>query len=118
MWSGFNQRKFPRCSINVELNICFDDKVEYVAVQTENIGIGGLCFISDRQLDPFQNLSLKIRLSDTAMPIECNGRVSWIVKKCTLDAKRNTYDVGIEFVNINQCDVMRIEKIINQEERV
>ena len=118
MWNGLNKRKFPRHSINVELNVAFDSKVKYVEATTENIGVGGLCFMSDKRIDPFQEVTLKLKLADGAMPIECNGRVSWIVEKHTVQPSNNEFDIGIEFVNINSNDRSRIEKMISEKERV
>ncbi len=118
MWKGINKRQFPRFQITLELNIAFHDKVTYLEATTDNVGVGGICFMSTKRMEPFQEVTLKLLLTDGSLPIECNGRVSWMVEKHSVSDLDTQYDIGIEFLNINSSDTARIEKLISEKERV
>lgn len=115
MWNGINKRKFPRCDLALELNISFGKKIKYIATRTENLGIGGVCLLLDMPLEPFNEISLKMPLDDEQVPIECNGRVMWIVQRHKKHPKNSTYDVGIEFVNISREDKDRIVRFLTKK---
>lgn len=115
MWNGINKRKFPRCEIALELNISFGEKVKYVATRTENLGIGGLCLLLNMPLEPFHEISLKMPLDDEQLPIECNGRVMWIVEKHDTHNKETLFDVGIEYINISSEDKDRIARFLTKQ---
>jgi len=117
MWTGINKRKFPRYNIAIELNIAIDRKIRYIASHTENLGVGGLCFLFDKHIDPFHEISLKLPIDDGKLPIECNGRVTWAVEKHTLGATEKQFDIGVEFLDLSSEDRRRIEKLLQQHER-
>jgi hypothetical protein len=115
MWSGFNKRRFPRCDVELELNIAVDKQVKYIATRTENLGVGGLCFLLDVPLEPFTEVSLKFPLDDDHVPIQCNGRVMWIVEKHGTSKKDTRFDIGVEFINISAEDQNRIERLLTKQ---
>ena len=115
MWTGINKRKFPRYAIAIELNVALDERVTYVAVQTENIGVGGLCFLFDRYIDPFRLISLRMPLEDGRVPIECNARVTWVVEKHAIDNSPTQFDIGVEFLGLNREDQLRITNLIDKK---
>ena len=102
----------------MDINVAFEKQVEYVASHTENIGVGGLCFLCKRKIEPFKEISLKLFIPDQKMPIECNGKVLWIVERHAAQSDDRLFDVGIEFLNINTHDRNRIKDFISQKERI
>jgi len=100
MWDGFNKRKFPRVSLRCELVLKNQPAGQILQVQTENLGAGGLCVILERPLERFSTLSIRLEL-DRALPwIECLGKVVWTVPSRAIATKKECFDTGIEFVNL------------------
>jgi hypothetical protein len=79
---------------------------EQFCTHTENIGAGGICVVLEKQLDKFCLVELVLYLQDGYPPVECDARVVWSVKR------QEEFDTGIEFLNIRDKDVLRLERII------
>ena len=117
MWNGINCRKFPRIKSKCEVDIILDGHVEHVSTITENIGVGGICIILEKKVDKFAVVKLILDLEDGLSPIECNGRIVWIIEKRILGKGKTDYDVGIEFLDMNIIDGDRIKNFIMSKER-
>lgn len=100
MWDGFNKRKFPRLNLSCEIQIQTADKGESLTGTTENVGLGGVCVIVDRPLERFAHCRVKLDLPEDA-PINCDGKIVWIVPTHNAREKKEYFDVGIEFVNLS-----------------
>ncbi len=114
MWDGFNKRKFPRVNLRCEVNIETQSHPSALATVTENLGIGGVCVLLDQSLERFTPCHLRLELGENAAPIECDGKIVWIVKTRPTKAHKNRYDTGIEFTNIEPDSAELIRKFIEQ----
>ena len=115
-WDGLNRRKFPRvnypCMITLKTN---SGKSEVILTHTDNIGIGGVCVIVNREIKMFLPVDLEIDLLDTENHVKCQGRVVWSIQRKSNEKKKPLfYDTGIEFNLINEQDRQRLEGIIRR----
>ena len=71
-----------------------------LAADSVNISEGGLCLRLAEHLEVRSLVQLEIAQERTPRPVQCAGRVSWVMQRLDL---RTTppflFDVGIEFVN-------------------
>lgn len=100
MWDGFNKRKFPRLNLRCELILRDRSAGEVIRSQTENVGAGGVAVMINRPLERFSLLSLRLELDPNLPWIETTGRVVWCVSSRDLSAKKECFDTGIEFTEI------------------
>lgn len=113
MWEGINQRKFPRVSYKCLIRINKDSGQELIDTFTENVGAGGICVVVDRDLGLFEKVDLEIFLTDSDEPIKCGGSVVWVVKRhAKSGGELELFDTGIEFVDIKDKDVKRVEGLV------
>ncbi len=117
MWDGINCRKFPRINSKIEVDIKINGNIEHISTLTENIGIGGICIILDKKVDKYSLVKLNLEINDDFSPIECDGRIVWIIEKRIFGKNDSHYDVGIEFLNMDAVDGDRIKNFILQKER-
>ena len=120
MWDGFNKRKFPRINLRCELTLRNRPGEEVLSVQTHNVGGGGVCVLLDRSLERFSLVSLRLELDSRLPWIECGGKVVWAVPSREMGSKKEHYDTGIEFVDLEsaQQDLIRryVESRVEMEE--
>lgn len=70
-----------------------------VAGNTVNLSEGGLCVRVEESLDVKSAVTLKLFPQPRSRPVECAGRVAWVVQRLDLrTAPPFLYDVGVEFV--------------------
>ena len=113
MWQGINQRKFPRVSYKCLIRIKQDEKEELIDTFTENVGSGGICVVLDKDFGLFEKVDLEIFLTDTDDAIHCAGSIVWVVRKhATSGQEAESFDTGIEFVDIKDKDIRRIETLV------
>jgi c-di-GMP-binding flagellar brake protein YcgR len=112
MWQGVDNRKFPRADYPCKIVVIRGGMSEQFSTRTENIGKGGICVVLGKGLEKFCPVALTIYLKDSHPPLECDGRVVWAVKR------RDLFDTGIEFLNIQGSDLERIERIVRECLRV
>jgi len=108
MWQGVDKRRFPRAEYPCEVILIKKGENEKISTHTENIGTGGVCVILKKGMGRFYFVELTIYLRDGQPPIKCDGRVVWAIKS------REQFDTGIEFINIKEKDVRRIEKVVEE----
>lgn len=101
MWDGFNKRKFPRLSLRCEL-ILQNQSIgsQVFRIQTGNVGAGGVCVMLERPLARFSLISVRLELDPNLPWIECQGKVIWSVPSREMLSKKESYDTGIEFLNL------------------
>lgn len=114
MWDGFDKRKFPRMSLNCEIQLKTLDKKETVNAVTENVGAGGVCVMVERALDRFSSCGIRIDLGSGTDIIECVGKVVWIIPTKDAKGKKNRYDIGIEFVDMPESGQLALKKRIEE----
>ena len=107
-WGGLDQRVFPRISARCDISI--HDRVwGAITTKTQNLGAGGVCVISNRELEKLSRVHLRIALQESVPPVECDGRVVWMVRSKDLPSGRITFDENGNLTNASYV-VKRIEK--------
>ena len=115
-WDGLNRRKFPRVIYPCLVTICHDNgELDVVLTHTENIGIGGVCIIINRNIKMFAPVELEIDLLDAGNHIKCQGKVVWSIRR-KMDEKKKPlyYDMGIEFTDISAHEKRHLEEIVSR----
>ena len=112
MWQGVDNRQFPRADYPCKVVVIKGPSSEQFSTHTENIGKGGVCVALEKGLEKFCPAALTIYLKDGHPPLECDGRVVWVVKR------KEVFDTGIEILNIQGRDLERIERIVRECLRV
>ena len=98
-WAGLDQRAFPRISARCDISI--HDRIGgAIKAKTQNLGVGGVCVILNRELEKLSRVHLRLMLGELAQPVECDGRVVWMVRSKELSSGKVTFDIGIEFLNL------------------
>lgn len=110
------KRKFSRLSILADVAYNKKDATEKEKLSfTKNVGKGGICLIAYEELKVSDVLDLKILLPEEEKPLSVFGKVIW-VKKFSIGigniSQNERFDVGIEFLNINESDQEKINKYI------
>jgi c-di-GMP-binding flagellar brake protein YcgR len=123
MWDGFDKRKFPRLNLRCELVLSNPSPTSQVLrTQTENVGAGGICVILEKSLERFSVLSVRLELDPHLPWIECAGKVVWSVPSRDRASKKENFDTGIEFLNLEpaQQDLIRhyVGSRLETEERL
>ena len=121
MWDGFNKRKFPRLNLRCELILRDRPEGEILRAQTENVGAGGVCVILERPLERFSLLSLRLELDPSLPWLESSGKVVWAVSSREAQTKKECFDTGIEFVEMEPAhqDLVRhyVESRVETQEK-
>ncbi|MCF7869675.1 MAG: PilZ domain-containing protein [Candidatus Omnitrophica bacterium] len=94
------RRRFRRASFPCEIYI-LTAPLHVIQCKTENIGAGGVRVLIDENLPLHSIVGLKLYLSKK--PIECRGKVVWIVKR-KIEEKDFKFDIGLEFHQISSED--------------
>ena len=79
----------------------------------KDISEGGVCFIVYERLTKGTRLDMQIQIPFDSMPIFVKGRVAWIKKVGEEHAK--TFEVGVEFAEVDPRDQRRFRIYINNE---
>ena len=115
MWDGFNKRKFPRVRLRCEVAIRSLDAAPPIVTSTENVGAGGVCIILERELERFDTCRVRLEISEKMPPIECQGRIVWVVPTRELKSRKTRFDTGIEFVGLESEASERLKKLIQSQ---
>ncbi|MFC1666904.1 PilZ domain-containing protein [Candidatus Omnitrophota bacterium] len=79
----------------------------------KDISEGGVCFIVYERLTKGTGLDMQIQIPFDSMPIFVKGKVAWIKKIGGEHTK--TFEVGVEFVEVDPRDQKRFNMYINNE---
>jgi c-di-GMP-binding flagellar brake protein YcgR len=113
--SGQEKRRFPRLSLNTEVNytVLSHEEAELFTTGSRNISSGGICIIAFEKLNTGDILDLKFSLPGLKKFVVGKGRVVWI-NDCNVEGSKtdNVYEVGIEFVNIKEQDKNKIQEFV------
>jgi c-di-GMP-binding flagellar brake protein YcgR len=108
MWQGVDKRRFPRICYPCKIIVFQKGQVEKFSTHTENIGQGGICTVLKKGLDRFCPVEVILYLENGHAPVECDGRVVWMVRRL------DEFDTGIEFLNLKEKDALRIERLVQE----
>lgn len=78
----------------------------------KNIGVEGLLFTADKELEKGMLLDLEIFLPDRADPVYIEGEVRWCRPSSVQTTKKAAYDAGIKFLTINKSHVLMLIKYV------
>lgn len=114
-WSGIDKRKFARVSFECTVSVKRRGGSFVFHSRTENISVGGVCVILEKELLKYTPVELELMLPDDFPPVKCQGTVIWSIRRAEyLSKKPSQYDTGIEFVGLFDEDKGRIEHIVNE----
>jgi c-di-GMP-binding flagellar brake protein YcgR len=116
MYDLQERRRFVR--LNALVDVAYSKKAvpalekEKLSV-AKNISKGGICLIVYEPIKAEDVLDLKVYLPDRTTPIDVVGKVVWTKEFILGDIPGNKrYDVGIEFLNVNQKELSEINKYV------
>lgn len=103
------KRRNKRQNFLCEIKVCFVGQKDYTALALKDISASGLRVIATRLVkagDP-----LKIRMSINGRDIQCKGKVAWILLLRPCLGNINSFDVGVEFDEMDTGDREFLEKL-------
>ena len=104
MWDGFNKRKFPRLNLKCEIYVHSSPAAPAVKTVTENLGVGGVCFILDQPLERFSRCKIRLELDPKIPLIEGLGKVVWTIPVGDASSSKKRFDTGVEFQDLKAGD--------------
>ncbi len=110
--SGAERRRAKRVYASfVEYCHIEDHEQKRIQAFTENISSTGICIFTNENIPADCVLSIIIYLLDGTGSISSKGRVVWVRPSEFLDtADKKHFDVGIEFVEIDEEDRKRLSR--------
>jgi len=117
VWQGIDQRRFPRAKFKCVVTLREAGGSSMVSVNTENIGLGGVCVLLDRGLDIFSTVELDLTLDDGKGPLHVKGTIVWVVQRKEF-RKTPNFDTGVEFSDLSAEDRARVEAVIDKADPV
>ncbi len=114
-WAGINTRKAVRVSFECTVVVKKAGANLVFHSSTENISIGGVCVILEKELLRNTPVELELVLPDDLPAVRCSGKVRWSAKRNEYISKKSSqFDTGIEFIEISDQDRSRIKHIIDE----
>lgn len=114
MWDGINRRRFPRAKYPCKVKVFKKNSTDIFLTQTENVGVGGICAVLEKELPRFSEVHLELDFQDGLGLIKSNARIVWVVKRSATGDKKHQFDTGIEFTSLKTEDRKRIEQIMQK----
>lgn len=97
--SADERRQNGRVEMQGRVEIAVAHRSTLVSGSSVNLSEGGLCVRVAESLDVKSPVTLKLFPQPRSRPVECAGRVAWVVQRSDLRAAPPfVYDVGVEFV--------------------
>ncbi len=101
-YSGPERRRYPRLKAAlIEYSLLGDVSSKELSF-TKNVSIGGVCILLPEEIPTNTLLSLNIYLPNCDKPIILKGKVVWIERSDYYTPGRTYYNVGIEFIDIDE----------------
>ena len=98
------KRKFSRLNLSVLVDYKIVHKDSSESGNTKNISAGGICLIVYEDIEIGSQLKLNIYLPEQDFPLLAEGRVVWKDDFIVGDDNRIRFEVGIEFIKIDERD--------------
>lgn len=108
------RRKFPRLNltVDIEYSVLRKEPSSKVEGQSKNLSSGGICLIVYEEVKIGDSLALVINLPEGERPIQAKGMVKWIGEFILSADKKNSWDVGVEFIGINEADREKLSRYV------
>lgn len=104
------KRKYLRFSMQTQIDFQVQQKGQKLSdsasAVTKNLSVEGVCFISDRKLEPSDMLKLEVYLSSQSQPLHLGGEVMWSIP-ITLPDGKEKYETGVKLFTIEKSDETR-----------
>ena len=71
------RRQFVRLDTRLDVTYTLLPTTQAQQVVTKGIGGGGICFFSDRELNPGERLQVAMKLPNREQPVNCTAEVIW-----------------------------------------
>jgi len=111
-WTGPERRRYSRAEFPCKIFV--GAPIRLLHSHTENISEGGIKVILEEKLRPFTIVGLEIFV-DKEKPIKCKGKVIWVKERVNpLERKPVSFETGIEFIEIADCDREYIRKLVDK----
>lgn len=108
-WDSKERRKFVRIKFPCEITTR-GPKKHIIPANAENISAGGIRVVISEKLDNGSIVDLDI-FGIKNDPLVCKGTVIWIFSKKN-PQDQTVYDTGIEFYQIDENDIVEIQKLV------
>ena len=108
-WKGIDRRARARAEYPCKVVVLRVDLRLSFSTHTQNISAGGVCVVLPRELPKACPVQVLLYLKDEGGSLECNGRVAWVAQVGEAD-----FTTGVEFLDINEADRVRIERVVQQ----
>src|SRR3989338_2911418 len=108
------RRKFLRLNINVDIRFSLVKDTVQIERKSKsvNISAGGICIMTGEPLKAGDLLKLEIILPENPPLVQAIGKVAWVKSFSYLDENVQRYDVGVEFVEIDEHERQRVNKYV------
>lgn len=113
MWSGIDRRRFPRAKFPCKVIIHKNQGIEKYSIETENLSVGGIGVLLDKDLGLFSSVNIELTLDDKNI-IKTPAKVVWIVKKTSEGKGSHIFDTGVEFIDLKPDDKKKVEKAVKK----
>jgi Tfp pilus assembly protein PilZ len=101
---GDEQRRYPRRSLDVKVNCDFN-----AFAHAKDISFGGICLITDQQLQENKMYSLQFHLPEDAEPMQLNGKVMW-----ARPSGEHHFETGMSFWRVDAETEQRLIDYLKQ----
>ncbi len=109
---GPERRRYPRLKAAVIEYYLLNGTATEEPSFTRDIGAGGISIIINEEVAVETLLGLKIFLPNQNYPVKAKGRVAWVTESSLKLPNTKHYDVGIEFIEINELDKQKISQYV------
>ncbi len=115
------RRKYIRLNAANKLNFCVRDKKKALPLEakssavSKDIGVEGICFSTEKQLEPGTKLDLEIMLPSESEPLILKGEVKWSRSLKTQANARAMFDTGVQLLIVQKSDENRYLRYVNQK---
>lgn len=114
-WAGIDTRKAVRVSFECTIIVKKAHSNLVFRSSTENISMGGMCVILEKELLKNTPVEVELLLPDDLPPAKCAGKVMWSAKRNKYTKKKaSQFDTGIEIIEVSDQDKSRIKRIIDE----
>ncbi|PIQ88804.1 MAG: hypothetical protein COV72_05865 [Candidatus Omnitrophica bacterium CG11_big_fil_rev_8_21_14_0_20_42_13] len=106
------RRKFPRhYAVVADYKLANSEAVK--ASQVKNISAGGICLIVYEDIEIGSQVELKIYLPGSSLPILAWAKTLWKNEFKVESETRKRFDIGFEFLKIEELDRQKIAQYVN-----
>ena len=95
-----DRRKIPRLGVQARVQVDLLHPKARLEASSVNVSEQGLCLRLQESLEIRAALKLRLFTKHSVRPLECSGRVAWVVQRLDLrPTPPFVYDIGVEFVD-------------------